>query len=871
MRKFLLIPVLLFFLNSAYTQIDTAEFERFKNEYDEYIKKENDSFEKYKEERDKEFEEFLKKDWENFQLFAAGKPIQLPGPEKIPVYDKKQEIKVETKMPAFQIVEIPQNIIPETKTKYRPIPAIETASANQNLTRASINYFGVESDFNYNKDISACIISSINEPHIAYYWSEMIKTDYYNLIEQLLDFKNSQNLNDFAFLKLTEKVSESIHPLSSNNAKLLTWFLLLKSGYKAKIGYSGNDIYLLVPVVNTIYSYSYFVFENMKYYIFEKDKNIGSIYTYKHDYPEANRIMNFNLYKTPSLGSEKLSRELNFNYEDKEYKFNIDYSKNLIDFYDIYPQGEIQIFFNAGISHNAKESLDRNLDSLLSTMDEMESANFLLNFTQKAFDYKTDHEQFGYEKFFFPEEIFHYAYADCEDRSVFYSFLISEYLRLPVAGLNYPGHIATAVKFSENANGYYFIIDNEKYVICDPTYINAPVGACMPEFINSDVNIIRLKNTQVTYSIEDKIWEKMNAKGFQKTNYDNNIVKVAENSWYMTGLVDSIVKPGEIEIPKSTNLEILFIAHVDNDANILSYEVISGDGLLMPIGIAYSDNKIYLSGYYSKTLNLEDQSITSDYDRELFMAAYDLDIKNIWLRSSGISQEEETANIFFAANFDKQGNFLYEEYISEQSFELQKPIDVNSTDKIVIYGKYEPKNPLLIETQIYDKHESYDFAKALNELTLKFISEKYNRHAAGLFALLTILNNGNITIKNSELLSSIIAINPEFQNLYPRLYKDVRDINKIKSKNGVITVKVAALDNFSFAGIIIEDNSQFCISTNKKGDVQIQILSGFYFKPFMKKYKVNYFKISKKSGEILIDYDYDNDQKVINIKKDLLK
>jgi len=871
MKKYLLLFILSGLFYSTFSQVDTSDFNYFVKEYDTYIEEEKNEFEKYKEERDKEFEEFLKTDWENYQLFAAGKPIRLPGPEKIPVYDKKYEIASETKMPTINIVEIPQTTIPETKIKYRAIPVTETANSEKNLSNTTIDYFGLESDFFYNKDISGIIISSINEPHIAYYWSEIIKTDYYELIEQLLEFKNTNNLNDFAFLKLTEKISQSIHPLSANNAKLLNWFILLKSGYKAKIGYSGNDIYLLIPVVNTIYSYSYFVFENMKYYIFEKDKQIGSIYTYKHDYPEANRIMNFNLYKTPSLGQETLSRELKFNYEDKEFVFPIEYNKNLIDFYNVYPQGEIQIFFNAGISHEAKESLDRNLDSLLTTMDELESANFLLNFTQTAFDYETDEQQFGYEKFFFPEEIFHYAYADCEDRSVFFSFLVSEYLRLPVAGLNYPGHIATAVKFNETAKGYYYIIDNEKYVVCDPTYINAPIGACMPEFINSDVNIIHLKNTQVINSEEDILWVKMCKKGFLRTNYENNIVKISENSWYITGLLDSIHDDIELELPSEKNRELLFISKIDNNANILSCKVISGDGLLMPVGIAFSDNKIFLSGYFSDTLYLEDQSLASEYDRELFMAAFDTDMKNIWLRSSGIVQEEETANLFFAVNLDKKGNFVSSEYISEQSFELQKPIDATSSDKIVVYGKFESKNPQLNKSKLYDKRDSYDFAKALNDLTMSFISDNYNKHAAGLFAFLTILNNGNITIKNNELLASINVINKEFQELYPRIYKDIRDIVKIKSKNDIVTVKVRTLDNFSFAGISIDDNSQFCISTYKNGDMQIQALSGIYYKPFLKKQKVNFFKIYRKTGKILIDYDYDHDQKVINIKKDLLK
>ena len=46
---------------------------------------------------------------------------------------------------------------------------------------------------------------------------------------------------------------------------------------------------------------------------------------------------------------------------------------------------------------------------------------------------------------------------------------------------------------------------------------------------------------------------------------------------------------------------------------------------------------------------------------------------------------------------------------SEQSFELQNPIDVTSSDKIVVYGKYEGKNAQLSESTIYEKRESYDY------------------------------------------------------------------------------------------------------------------------------------------------------------------
>ena len=301
----------------------------------------------------------------------------------------------------------------------------------------NLDYYGNNIDFIYHKKLKEATINAVSESQIANFWADACKSDYYNTIEQMLEYKNLNNLNDFAYMKLAEKISEKIHSNNKNNSKLLTWFLLAKSGYKLKVGYSGNSVYILVPCVNVIYSYSYFVLENLKYYIFEEETQVKSIYTYRQDYPEANKIMNFNIYKAPLLGPEKYIRELDFTYENKSYKFDIAYSKNLIEFYDDYPQGEIQIFFNAGVSSFVKESLDQNIEPAIAEMTETEAANFLLNFVQTAFDYQTDQEQFGYEKFFFPEEIFHYKYCDCEDRSVFYAYLVNEYLRLPVAGLNY--------------------------------------------------------------------------------------------------------------------------------------------------------------------------------------------------------------------------------------------------------------------------------------------------------------------------------------------------------------------------------------------------------------------------------------------------
>jgi len=53
---------------------------------------------------------------------------------------------------------------------------------------------------------------------------------------------------------------------------------------------------------------------------------------------------------------------------------------------------------------------------------------------------------------------------------------------LEVIGLNYHGHVATAVRFNESISGDSIIYGGKLYVVTDPTYINASVGMTMPTF-----------------------------------------------------------------------------------------------------------------------------------------------------------------------------------------------------------------------------------------------------------------------------------------------------------------------------------------------------------------------------------------------------
>lgn len=116
----------------------------------------------------------------------------------------------------------------------------------------------------------------------------------------------------------------------------------------------------------------------------------------------------------------------------------------------------------------------------------------LLNFVQTAFVYEYDDKVWGYDRAFFTEETLYYPYCDCEDRSILFSRLVRDLVGLDVILVFYPGHLATAVCFDDEVNGDYIMVGNRKYVVCDPTYIGAPVGATMPGMDNKAAHAIVL-------------------------------------------------------------------------------------------------------------------------------------------------------------------------------------------------------------------------------------------------------------------------------------------------------------------------------------------------------------------------------------------
>ena len=145
------------------------------------------------------------------------------------------------------------------------------------------------------------------------------------------------------------------------------------------------------------------------------------------------------------------------------------------------------------MSEQTKSSLYPRLRAAIAGKSQREAANVLLNFVQKAFDYGYDEKIWGQDRAFFAEETLYYPYSDCEDRSILFSRLIRDLLDLDVVLVYYPGHLATGVHFDEDGPGDYLTVGGCRYIICDPTYIGAPVGRSMPNLEDAAVQAILLE------------------------------------------------------------------------------------------------------------------------------------------------------------------------------------------------------------------------------------------------------------------------------------------------------------------------------------------------------------------------------------------
>ena len=334
-----------------------------------------------------------------------------------------------------------------------------------------------------------CSIGNMRENAIADAYEAMCKTDYKALVDDCRKVKKELNLNDWGIFLFVREASKTLCT-DENAAVVMQQFLLNELGYKSKMARRAdrNQMLLFVAADCQVYGHPYFTKDGLNYYNLTSNESC-QFYMCQEDSPKAKSKLNMQVNHAPALNAGMVNSV--HKNRSGSVAVSVDVPKSLMEFYGSMPQCDYSVYVNAEVNPSVASKVLSTLAPLVNGKGEAEAANLLINFVQTGFQYATDQEQFGYEKPFFVEELFYYPYCDCEDRSVLYSYLVRNLLKLDVVLLDYPNHIATAVCFNENVSGDFVTVGGKKYVVCDPTYIGASIGKAMPQFKNVAAKVLK--------------------------------------------------------------------------------------------------------------------------------------------------------------------------------------------------------------------------------------------------------------------------------------------------------------------------------------------------------------------------------------------
>ncbi len=437
-----------------------------------------------------EYEQFLAEAWNEYHCFSGDKSaFSSPKPENIPALKLSSGV-IDTQAPAID------EVILSTENK----PTFMEEDANTTLPhpdKVAICFYGCKLSFLI-PDKLRITSTGTRETEVAKYYKTMGDNSEVQPLQRALDAcVNRLGLNEWGYFVLLRSLSEEVFS-KMNDRVLFCFFMLHDHGFKVRVGRGRNSgqLMLLLALDNSkeVYSLSFFRFNSVKYYCVYGGKAGEDAYSYNERADETGRKeMGLDFEHTLNMATCNKSRSL---YLPKvNQTVALPYSTSHLRYYDDMPMTVFPVYFKTGVSVEAEQVLTSTFYNLSQHYNKVQLVDIMLNFVQTAFSYKIDEEQFGREKYFFPEEVIGYPYSDCEDRSALFAWMVRRFAGCEVIGVLYPDHLATGVYFGEGIYlpGKSVYHNGKQYMICDPTYPNAPIGTVMPKFIYAKYEIVDVR------------------------------------------------------------------------------------------------------------------------------------------------------------------------------------------------------------------------------------------------------------------------------------------------------------------------------------------------------------------------------------------
>ena len=362
----------------------------------------------------------------------------------------------------------------------------------QDMRTIQFDFYGVTHLVSVPKTLGNFHPVGIKERDVEDFTRSLSCCRFQRIISDCNKYRVALGYNDWAVLKLIQALAWEVFPANVNGEQeIFTAFILDQMGLHVRVARADSKLIVLFASVQEIYAKQYITYETCPLYLVENISPGTDIFPYNIGYKTTARPLDLRIAKPIRFPANSSTSKLCRYSSVWTTTLELPVSNSLVGFYRDYPQIDPKFYASAALDQDFVGIFKRliNREAAIGTLSKV---NELLSFLQHDFKYKVDQEQFSKEKPFFCEENFIYAYNDCEDRSILLSSLIRNVLGLKVVLLDYKQHMAVAVCLDEPVKGDYLVLDEQKYYVCDPTYIGASVGMSMPQYKNRAVTVYRL-------------------------------------------------------------------------------------------------------------------------------------------------------------------------------------------------------------------------------------------------------------------------------------------------------------------------------------------------------------------------------------------
>lgn len=317
----------------------------------------------------------------------------------------------------------------------------------------------------------------------------MAQGRYRQAVERIESFRRERRLCDWGVYMLVKRLSENIYPPSMPDERTATQiFLLGRLGYDVRAAISGDRLAMLLCCDGTIYEQGYIDIGQQRYYIFEYGGSDGSGPYRPISEANGGRPLSLEIgcgvdspadtEVCPARWSEYLGRSV-----------SIPVSTRRIELMRSYPSVDRSVFYKAEVPTSVRDAVLPDLRQAIENMTRTEATEYLLHLVQHGFEYADDRWSEG-DRQLSVEESLYYGRNNCKDRVLVFTWLVGELLGLDTIRLHYQveykepdiGHVAAGVAFDEEVAGTYVEYRGRKYVVCDPTYVDAHIGEAMPRY-----------------------------------------------------------------------------------------------------------------------------------------------------------------------------------------------------------------------------------------------------------------------------------------------------------------------------------------------------------------------------------------------------